>query len=327
MTEGVGASARGRRRALGETVRDTASAVSTRTTEGVEILDPLGRDFRIVDGSIKDQSGVGAKVMNIQTGRVRDDRTPFFPLVASEWRSSTPSSHPRAKAMCERRRSGRVDSSGTVVVHGEVPIRARIIDLAIGGVRVRVDPTVAQPSIGTQVRIDLRLDGHGCWTRLLGRILRGSRTGSDELVIKLHDFPARFEDLVQDELLASVECAQTPHVLVVDADPLRRELVAAAFQEIGFLAMKASSALEAIAGVDESRLHLWAVVIADTDLDPRAEDLRAFLAAAYPCVPQIVVGVRGRPRRSATCLSVDHIPDLALQAHRLVAWEDPIVYQ
>jgi hypothetical protein len=112
----------------------------------------------------------------------------------------------------------------------------------------------------------------------------------------------------------------------VDADPLRRELVAEAFQEIGFHTMEASSALEAIAGVDESRLHLWAVVIADTDLDPRADDLRAFLGAAYPCVPQIVVGARGRPRRS-TCLSVDHIPDLALQVHRLVAWEDPIGYQ
>jgi hypothetical protein len=82
-----------------------------------------------------------------------------------------------------------------------------------------------------------------------------------------------------------------------------------------------SSALEAIAEIDESRLHLWAVVVADTDIASRADDLRHFMRETYPRVPLIVVGVG---RRTRTRLAVDQFPDLALQVHGLVTSRDQL---
>ena len=82
-----------------------------------------------------------------------------------------------------------------------------------------------------------------------------------------------------------------------------------------------SSALEAIAEIDQSRLHLRAVVIADTEVASHADDLRSYLREACPCVPMVVVGAG---RRTRAHLTVDRFPDLALQIHSLVAMRDPI---
>jgi hypothetical protein len=96
---------------------------------------------------------------------------------------------------------------------------------------------------------------------------------------------------------------------------VRRGLVARAFRATGCRVIEVSSALEAIAEIDESGLHLWAVVIADTEIASRADDLRRFLRETYPSVPLIVVGVGRRTRKR---LAVDRFPDLAMQVHRLV---------
>lgn len=221
----------------------------------------------------------------------------------------------------ERRHGGRVASSGTAVVRaGALSMRARIVDLAAGGICVLADTTAASSLlVGTHVQLDIRVDGvGGGWLHLLGRIERvDARALASAIVIELDAVPPDFEDLVQDELLAALECAQTPHVLVVDADRCRRDLVASAFRDTGCHVIEATSPLEAIIALDESKLHPWAVVIAETDFDLRADELRSFLREAYPCLPLIAIGERGRTR-STTCLSVDRIPDLALQVHDLV---------
>jgi CheY-like chemotaxis protein len=155
----------------------------------------------------------------------------------------------------ERRHGARVQSTGTVIVHG--PFAA------------------------------------ARWLHLMGSIVRVDARGSAfALVIELFAVPPEFEHLVHDELLSALECSQFPRIWLVDTAPGRRELVAAAFRATGYDVIEVSSPLEAMGAIDQSRLRLWAVVIADTEIASHADGLRKYLHATYPRVPLIVVGLR-----------------------------------
>ena len=222
----------------------------------------------------------------------------------------------------ERRRSGRVDASGTAIVHGPCALHGRIVDLAIRGISLLVEGRVSPLEVGDHVHVSVRLDGVGLWFHLDGSVARIDTCGlTTVLAIELFVVPQDFEDLVQSELLSVLECACAPQILLVDAARGRRDLVAAAFRATGCRVIEVSSALEAIAEIDQSRLHLWAVVIADTEIASRADDLRRFLRETYPRVPLLVVGTG---RRTRAHLTVDRFPDLALQIHGLVPMRDPI---
>ena len=254
--------------------------------------------------------------MNVEHVESAARDTPFFPQLAKQ------EAHVRQRRYepgGERRHAGRVESTGTVVVHmGDVAIKARILDLAVGGIRVHTAFAPQPHSRGTRVRIDLRVDGVGHWIHLHGHVDRvEDSAASSEIVIVLDHVPPSFEDLVQDELLASLECARTPHVLLVDAYRLRRGLVSDAFRVFGFHVIEASSPVEAIAYLGESQLHPWAIAIADSDVDASADELRRFMDDLYPCIPLIAIGHR-RHTRSTTSLVVDQVPDLALQVLCLV---------
>lgn len=227
----------------------------------------------------------------------------------TEWRPSP--------ARRDRRNSGRVQSTGTAVLHGALAARGRILDLAIGGVSLLIDLAASFPDVGALVQLDVRLDGAGCWLHLSGSVARVEAHGSGAvLAIELLVVPSGFEDVVQEELLSALECTQVPRVLLVDGARGRRELVAAAFRAIGYHVIEVSSPLEAIVEIDQSRLHLWAVVIADTKLASHADDLRAFLNETHPEVPLIDVGQR-TCRGGRASLTVDEIPDLARQVGKL----------
>lgn len=237
-----------------------------------------------------------------------------------------PSTLPLQTAICrgprDRRRSGRVDASGTAIVHRPNALHGRIIDLAIGGISLLVEGGVSQLEVGDRIHVSVRLDGAGLWFRLGGSVARIDACGlTTMLAIALSAVPQDFEDLVQSELLSVLECAYEPQILLVDAARGRRDLVAAAFRAVGARVIEVSSALEAIAEIDQSRLHLWAVVIADTKIASRADDLRSYLRETYPRVPLVIVG---GGRRTPAHLTVDRFPDLALQIHSLVAMRDQI---
>ena len=227
-----------------------------------------------------------------------------------------------ASGVCERRHSGRPSASGTVIVHGPTALHGRIIDLAIGGISLLVEGGVWPLEVADRVHVSVRLDGAGVWFRMAGSIARIDTCGSTTvLALELFTVPQDYEDLVQSELLSVLECACEPQILLVDAVSARRDLVAAAFRASGARVIEASSALEAIAVIDQSRLHLWAVVIADTAIASRADDLRSYLRETYPQVPLIIVG---GGRRTRSHLTTDRIPDLAQQIHGLVAMRDQI---
>jgi CheY-like chemotaxis protein len=215
-----------------------------------------------------------------------------------------------------------VNASGTAIVHGPSALHGRLVDLSIGGISLIVEGSVSPLAVGDRIYVSARLDGVGLWFRLGGSVARIDPCGlTTILAIELFLVPQDFEDLVQNELLSVLECACEPQILLVDGVSARRGLVARAFRATGCRVIEVSSALEAIAEIDASRLHLWAVVIADTEIASRADDLLRFLRETYPRVPLIVVGVG---RRTRTRLAVDSFPDLALQVHSLVTTRDPI---
>jgi len=173
-------------------------------------------------------------------------------------------------------------------VHGTISSHARLLDLSTNGLSLVVDSKTTLPPAGALVHLDLRLDGVGRWLHLSGIVVRVETQGPRFLlVVALVVVPADFEDLVQAEILSELECARQPRLLLVDGARGRRELVADALRALGCLVIEASSPLEAIAQIDQSRLHLWAVVVADTKLASQAEELRRFLAETHPEVRQI----------------------------------------
>ena len=193
----------------------------------------------------------------------------------------------------ERRKSGRVDASGTAVVHGPVAARGRILDLSIGGISVAIQRDAWLPPVGARVRVDICLDGRGRWLHVAGCLARiDPRRSATVLAIELLVVPRDFEDLVQDELLSALEYSHQPQVVLVDAARGRRELVADLLRSIGGHVLEVSTALEAIVVVDQTRLHLSSVVIAETEVASRAEELGEFLRDMYPRVPVVVVGER-----------------------------------
>lgn len=310
--------------------------MSRTSDSGYEFVFSVGldRDYLMVQRSIKAHASNQGSMGKNQTRTWRTCRSqqrhrardvpvlsrmlarPVAPRFESE-RQPTPTSS-------DRRNSGRVQATGTAVIHGTFAAHARIIDLAIGGLSLRVDDGAAVPDVGARVHLDARLDGIGHWLHLIGSVVRVNRRRSGTvLVIELLVVPPDFEDLVQSELLCALECARVPWILLVDGERARRELVAGAFRAMGCHVIEVSSPLEAIAEIDQSRLHLWAAVIADSKLASQAEELRNFLAETYPGVPLIDVGQRPR-REGTTRLSVDGVPDLALQVFNLVGMPEQL---
>lgn len=79
---------------------------------------------------------------------------------------------------------------------------------------------------------------------------------------------------------------RSPPILLVDAERVRRGLVAAAFRSAGCAVIEAGTALEAIDELARAR-HLWAIVIADTRPAAEGDELRRFVRELYPGIPMI----------------------------------------
>jgi hypothetical protein len=279
------------------------------------------RDFLMVER----WSELHPSIMGIHRSRTRDRDGPLAAVAMSIASAAAPTrftvERPRTCARRERRHSGRVRSTGTAIVYGSCAAHGRIVDVGIRGLSLLLDAGAA-PDVGERVRLDVRLDGVGRWLGLTGSVARvDARHFRTALVIELAVVPQDFEDLVQDELLSALECARMPWILLVDGARARRARVAAAFRAIGCHVIEASSPLEAIAEIDQSRRHLWAIVIGDTKPASHADELRRFFAETYPGVSVIDVGERV-PTRGTPMINVDRAPVLALQIERLVGMHE-----
>ena len=220
------------------------------------------------------------------------------------------------------RRAMRVRSKASICIHcGARVIRGRVVDLAVGGVCVRTDLAFALVGlIGTLVRVDLRLDACAS-TRfaLLGRVLRVSPP-TGHIALRFDAVPEGFEDFVQDELLAAVVHDSLPRMILVDTRCKRRNTIANAFRNAGCDVTEASTPLEAIAYLGESRFELGLIAIADTVPETVAEELREFLLVEHPGAHMVAIGKsaahRG-PAESWLC-STNARDDLQTRVSRVI---------
>jgi hypothetical protein len=192
----------------------------------------------------------------------------------------------------ELRRAMRVRSKGSIRIHcGNRVIPGRMVDLAVGGVCVRMElPIGLIALIGELVRVDLKLDaGASKNFALLGRVLRVS-IPTRRMVIGFDAVPDDFEDCVQDELLAAVEHDMLPRMILVDTVDGRRNKIASAFRNAGCHVTEASTPLEAIAHLGGSRFELGIIAIADTVPETVAEQLREFLLDEHPGAHMVSIG-------------------------------------
>lgn len=192
----------------------------------------------------------------------------------------------------ERRARMRVKATGTVVVHAASGIaRGRVRDLSGHAMCVEVATgSTADVTFWDPVEIELHLDGaRQRWYRVSGHVARVLDAG--ELVIEFDGAPDDLDDVVQDQAVAELECSMTPHVVLVDPDPDRREAVAGTLRAAGCDVRLANGPLEAIACLDDSQLHASVIAIADTFPESIADQLRDFIAEHHPGADVVVLAM------------------------------------
>lgn len=186
----------------------------------------------------------------------------------------------RADTGNERRRHFRAQVAAQAVVHAaRIALRGRVIDLCLGGVRVRrSDDDVPCPSFGTPAVIDMELGRVG-WVTLDGWIQRST---IDEVVIAFDQLRPHIEDLIEEEVLAAIEANHRPRMVVVDPAPERRQRVAAALREAGCDSYEASTPLEAIDLVERPHNHIAGIAVAEQLTQTGGEELMDFFAETNP---------------------------------------------
>lgn len=182
---------------------------------------------------------------------------------------------------------------GSVLVDVPGGARGRIVDLSSGGVRFQLAADEPRVRAGATVTLDLRLDGAAFgWFRFHGVALRVSRDG--EVAVAFTSVPAEFASAIRDELLSELASKITPRIVVVDPQPGRRALVAAAIRAAGYRVDEATTALEVISRLGDSRTHPSVVVVADTAPAEIADELRRYLRDAHATV-KVLGALPGRP--------------------------------
>jgi hypothetical protein len=200
-------------------------------------------------------------------------------------------------------------------------IRGRVVDLAVGGVRVSADiPLELVCRIGALVQVELTPDaGASKQFALRGRMLRvDPRTR--HIAIGFELVSGDFAEFVRDELVAAVTHDSTPHMLLVDTCDKRRTAVADAFRKAGCDVTEASTPLEAIAHLGGSRFEPGLIAIADTMPEAIAEELRDFVLVEHPEAHMVVIGRLAAHRGSAASwlCSTNSFHDLETRVHRVI---------
>jgi len=181
----------------------------------------------------------------------------------------------------ERRRHYRAGIEAGAVIHAaQMALRGRIVDLSLGGVRVRrVDENAPCPSPGTAAMIELELGAAGGWVAQDGRI---QRCELGEIVIAFGPLAAEVEDLIEDEVLAAIEAKRRPRMIVVDPSADRRRMVADKLRAAGCESYEAATPLEAIDLLERPRSRITGLTMSEHLTQTGAEEFSEFVAETNP---------------------------------------------
>ena len=186
----------------------------------------------------------------------------------------------RAESGTERRRHFRAQVGASAVVHASrIALRGQVVDLSLGGVRVRrSDDELPCPSFGTPATIELELGKTG-WVTQDGWIQRSTL---DELVIAFDRVAPQIEDLIEEEVLANIEAQTRPRMVVVDPAPERRQRMVQALRDAGCDSYEASTPLEAIDLVGRPHNHITGIAVAEQLTQTDGGELMDFFAETNP---------------------------------------------
>lgn len=186
----------------------------------------------------------------------------------------------RAVSGSERRRHFRAEVAASAVVHASpIALRGQVVDLSLGGVRVRrADDDVPCPSYGTPVTLEVELDRAG-WVTQAGWIQRST---IDEVVIAFDRLAPHIEDLIEEEVLAALEAQRRPRMVVVDPAPERRQRMVQALREAGCDSYEAATPLEAIDLVGRPHNHITGIAVAEQLTQTGGDELMDFFAETNP---------------------------------------------
>lgn len=187
---------------------------------------------------------------------------------------------PGVELQSERRRHYRASVEAGVLIHAaKVVMRGRVVDLSLGGVRIRrADDSAPCPAVGSAAMVELELGNHG-WVAQDGRIVRAAL---DELVILFAPLAPEVEDLIEDEVLAALEAARRPRTIVVDPSAERRHRVSAKLRAAGCESYEAATPLEAIGLLEHPRHHISGVAVAQHLTQTGSDEFCDFLAETNP---------------------------------------------
>jgi CheY-like chemotaxis protein len=200
--------------------------------------------------------------------------------------------------VAERRRDRRVTTRGSVIVRphdGEGELCGRAIDLSIGGLRLCLNRAVPGMTPGMEVSVGLRLDGPSTsWIELRGEIRRviGPRT----LAIAFDAPPATLAALIAEELTAATTRASSRQILLVDAHTPRRTKLATALRELGCVVAEATTPLDTLDRLSDSRHPFAVVALADAVVGTDPSELAAVLTDADPGLPVVLLAESVAPR-------------------------------
>jgi CheY-like chemotaxis protein len=217
--------------------------------------------------------------------------------------------------MVERRRYYRAGLETGAVVHAaKLALKGRIIDLSLGGVRIRrADDTAPCPAPGTAAMVEMEIGEHG-WIAADGFVVRAA---IDEIVISFAPLAAEVEDLIEDEVLAAIEASRRPRMIVVDQQRERRRRVADKLRAAGCDSYEAATPLEAIDLMERPRSHIKGVAVAEHLTQTGGDEFCDFVHQTNPNIKlallaeQLADGTVDQPIPRAHRIS-DRIPTVAV---------------
>lgn len=192
----------------------------------------------------------------------------------------------------DRRLSPRIAAVGTAVVHGEQPsLRARIVDIAAGGVLVQTPhATSLAPWRDRAVSVDIRLDGRtGHWLTAIGRVCR-LEPATGQIAVRFETVPTELQDLLESEVTAFDDGTEQQHVILVRGPSDRDDSIAQLFRAAGCHVDEVSSTRDALTRLGKSRYAPELIVLDDALPEQLAEELRDYLCDGHPGARVAVMG-------------------------------------
>lgn len=194
------------------------------------------------------------------------------------------------------RRTARVRVVGRAIVHGDDGVSAcDVLDLSLGGLLLQRDACGgALPAVGEPVTVELHLASRGSrWHDLSAHVCR--RAAADRIAVTLDRTPPDLEDEIEEEVLAAVEAASAPRVVVVDPPGPRRRHLADTVRRAACVPVVASTPLEALQRLGDSRTHAVAMIVGEDLTQTHGEELAHYVTTTHPDVRVALIHDPARP--------------------------------